>query len=58
MDDDLIMRVDAAVTRLPQTQVSLNEQLMALRVAANRLGLYDAADWLTQQMFKDAAHRV
>ena len=30
----------------PQKQYSLNQQLSELRTAANRLGLYDAADFI------------
>lgn len=29
-----------------QTQMALNDQLRILRVAANKLGLYDAADFI------------
>lgn len=32
--------------QVPQAQYSLEEQLQVLRVAANKLGLYDAADFL------------
>lgn len=38
-----------AIKQIPQvgqTQASLNEQLRLLRMAANKLGLYDAADYL------------
>lgn len=31
---------------LPQSQESLADQLTKLHTAANRLGLFDAADWL------------
>ena len=34
------------VKQLGQTQTSLNEQLQILRPFANKLGLYDAADYL------------
>lgn len=34
------------VSQLPQRQDSLTDQLVDLRVAANKLGLYDAADLL------------
>lgn len=34
------------VKQLGQTQTSLNEQLQILRTFANKLGLYDAADYL------------
>jgi hypothetical protein len=41
--------VSADLTKVPefaQTQNSLGCQLEALRVVANRLGLYDAADFI------------
>lgn len=34
------------ITQLPQTQISLTKQCEILRVFANKLGLYDAADLL------------
>ena len=33
----------------PQSQRDLNFQIRMLRIAANKLGLYDAADWLRDQ---------
>lgn len=41
-----LMPVIKTVPQQPQTQVSLNEQLVALTVIATRFGLYDAADYL------------
>ena len=35
-----------AIEKFSQTQRSLEEQLRDLREVANRLGLYDAADYL------------
>lgn len=35
-----------AIPQQPQNQASLREQLFLLLAAANRLGLYDAADYL------------
>jgi hypothetical protein len=35
------------VNQLPQTQEALNDQLMKLRVIANKFGFYDAADYCT-----------
>ena len=35
-----------AIPPAPQTQISLHEQIVLLILAANKLGLYDAADWL------------
>tara|TARA_R110000737_G_scaffold273863_1_gene280688 strand:- start:36 stop:182 length:147 start_codon:yes stop_codon:yes gene_type:complete len=34
--------------QLPQVQYSLERQLIELRVMANKLGLYDAADFLNK----------
>jgi hypothetical protein len=34
------------IPQVPQTQMALNEQLKILRIAANRLGLYDAAGFI------------
>lgn len=34
------------IPQVPQTQMALNNQLKILRIAANRLGLYDAADFI------------
>jgi len=36
------------IPQLPPVQYSTVEQLRELRVAANKLGLYDAADFLTK----------
>lgn len=34
------------IPQVPQTQMALNDQLRILRIAANKLGLYDAADFI------------
>ena len=34
------------IPQVPQTQRALNDQLKILRIAANKLGLYDAADFI------------
>jgi hypothetical protein len=34
------------IPQVSQTQMSLNDQLKILRIAANKLGLYDAADFI------------
>lgn len=39
-----------ATRRLPQSQASLTHQLQALIIAAERLGLYDAADFLKNRI--------
>lgn len=36
------------LNQLNQTQISLNEQLKLLRPFANKLGLYDAADYINK----------
>lgn len=35
-----------SIPRFDQSQAALNDQLALLKAAANRLGLYDAADYL------------
>jgi hypothetical protein len=37
-----------SIPQQPQSQAPLDEQLLELRIAANRLGLYDGADFLTK----------
>jgi hypothetical protein len=53
MMDDALLRVIAEMPQQPQRQYGTDEQLRVLRVAANRLGLYDAADaigrWLERR---------
>lgn len=39
-----------AIPQQPQTQVVLNDQLRALEMAARRLGLYDAADFVRNRL--------
>jgi len=51
------MKLRQTIENIPQqeqTQKSLEWQLNLLRVAANKLGLYDAADFLTKQDFPKA----
>jgi len=38
------------IPQQPQTQVALDDQLRALQLAATRLGLYDAADYLRRSL--------
>ncbi len=40
------------VPRQSPSQASLNDQLIALQFAAQRLGLYDAADFLRDSVLK------
>lgn len=54
-------RVD--IEQLPQRQDSLTEQLRDLRLVANKLGMYDAADYIKETTLQDnglreAAERV
>jgi hypothetical protein len=44
MEDDALLKVIAAVPQQKQRQYGTDEQLRYLRMVANRLGLYDAAD--------------
>jgi hypothetical protein len=39
-----------SIPRQTQRQDSLSDQLADLRLVANRLGMYDAADWLSDQI--------
>ena len=46
-------RIKEAMNAVPQqhqSQQSLNDQLRALVSVANKLGLYDAADYLSQKV--------
>lgn len=45
----LVLDTIAAIPRLPQAQYSLDQQLFELGIAADKLGLYDAATWLRDQ---------
>jgi hypothetical protein len=36
------------IPQQPQTQESLSDQLLVLQAAANKLGLYDAAEFLRE----------
>lgn len=40
----------AIISQQPQRQDSLTEQLSDLHAVATRLGMYDAADFITQQL--------
>ena len=46
MQDEALLRVIAEIPQQPQRQYGADEQLRILRLAANKLGLYDAADRL------------
>ena len=46
MKEKLIQTIENT-KQLPQVQYDLQRQLRELRVMANKLGLYDAADFLT-----------
>ena len=41
----------------PQTQSSVQSQLVTLYMAANRLGLYDAADLIQRLLKSDRPHQ-
>ena len=41
------------VPRFPQTQESLTDQLRLMRLVANKLGCYDAADYLRDRIDKE-----
>ena len=40
------LEVAKQIPQITQTQMALNDQLKILRIAANKLGLYDAADFI------------
>jgi len=40
------VRLSFPIPQCTQSQESLQDQLIELHLAATRLGLYDAADWL------------
>lgn len=42
--DDALLKVIAQIPQQSQRQFGTDEQLRLLKIAANRLGLYDAAD--------------
>ena len=44
----MILEIIDKIPQQPQRQDSLASQLADLRVAANRLGLYDAADFIAK----------
>ena len=44
MQDDKLLKVIAAIPQQSQRQYGTDEQLRYLKIVANRLGLYDAAD--------------
>lgn len=46
----------AKMPQLPQAQYTLDQQLSELAWAANKLGLYDAADYLNQRTRRSAVH--
>lgn len=49
-DQELISRYLESVEKQPQAQFATVEQLVVLQAVANKLGLYDAADWLARQL--------
>lgn len=46
-DNKTVLNVIAKIPQQGQVQYDLTRQLSELRVAANKLGLYDAADYLS-----------
>ena len=50
LEEKVIDRYLARVQVMPSSQRSTTEQLEILQAVANRLGLYDAADWLSRQL--------
>lgn len=56
MNDDKLLKVIAAIPQQSQRQYGTDEQLRYLKMVANRLGLYDAADVLRN--FEEATERA
>lgn len=52
MTDETLRKVIAAIPQQSQRQYSTDEQLQMLILAANKLGLYDAADQLSLRLLK------
>ena len=48
MRDEQLIKVIDAIPQQTQRQYSNTEQLIALHAAANKLGLYDAADTISR----------
>lgn len=46
-------KLPAAWRQLPPRQDSLDDQLRTLYTVANRLGCYDAADWIKARMLRE-----
>lgn len=49
---DHIKEAMKSVSKQPQSQAALNDQLRALIQVSNKLGLYDAADYLNKKVNK------
>ena len=47
---DTLFSVTKNIPQLPQAQYSLNQQMFELKNIANRLGLYDAANFLNNHI--------
>lgn len=50
-------RLEGLFDQQPQQQDSLNDQLWDLHLAANRLGMYDAADWLLKKLLDTSSQQ-
>jgi hypothetical protein len=50
MQDKALLKVIAAIPQQSQRQYDAWSQLRTLVAAANKLGLYDAADFLTREL--------
>jgi hypothetical protein len=48
MLNENVIKVIKNIPQQPQVQYSLNQQLAELKNAANKLGLYDAADLISK----------
>jgi hypothetical protein len=57
MNDVVDIEVIHSIPRQRQVQCGVDEQLAALYMGANQLGLYDAADLIRAQLERGTSHR-
>jgi len=58
MRDESLIKVIESIPQQTQRQYGTDEQLRYLRMVANKLGLYDAADRLANDEFDQLATRL
>ena len=50
-DSPVVLDIINKIEQQPQVQYDLQTQLLELRVAANKLGMYDAADFIWNKLY-------